>query len=70
MDKQKYVRKIATKRKGGYISTKDIIKIIEEAIKEYKEDLIANPKDLIKLFPDIVYCKTNAISGQDLRGVK
>lgn len=70
MDKQKYTRKIATKRKGNYISTKDILDIIEEALEEYKEYLKANPENLRDVLPDVIPCKTNAISGQDLRGVK
>ena len=60
MDKQKYTRKIATKRKGNYISTKDILDIIEEAIKEYSENKIQIVSPV----------NTNAISGQDLRGVR
>jgi len=66
MDKQKYTRKIAAKRKGSYISTEDILKIIEEAIKEY-----AFEKDTLEIKSgDIPYTKTNAIAGQDLRGIK
>ena len=70
MDKQKYSRKIARKRKGNYISTKDILDIIEEALEEYKEYLKANPENLRDVLSDIIPCKTNAIAGQDLRGVK
>lgn len=71
MDRKKYKKIIQSKRdENDYIPTKDILDIIERAIKEYKEDLIENPKGLLGLFPDIIYCKTNAIAGQDSRGIK
>lgn len=58
--REKYKKIITQKRnEKDYISTKDILDIIEQAIKESKNGYTSHP-----------YTKTNAISGQDNRGVK
>jgi len=64
MNINKYRKKLIwEKRKNkGILSIKDVLKILEEAVKE-------ETKTTAKYLHGH-YTKTNAITGQDLRGVK